>query len=349
MKFLLDNGNQNVSRHGAPDLRLDGVLAVAQELLDSQVLLDPFEEQFDLPAIFVQGCNRQWRQHKVVGQKDKSLASFRVFESYASQVFWVMLRGVKPVEQYRLIANKSRRSVDWFGINSSSVHVDFGSSDKESARLMHRVKSGEIQVASIHHVERSSFDWHEVQNIDFVHLSVADVDKRWDCAAQVQQRVQLDSALRFAKRSPVEQSQTKIDRRRVQRVDRVLQIQSDQIRIAVKLACPTNQQRGNVGPNAPVARLVGIGQRRAMNAVTHPHRIKFARIGAERHFDVAQALAPSQLRKCHDSKLLCASHTPNAGVAAVAIDDSSKARPRNELHNLRKKRFADVHEKSPRG
>ena len=103
MKFLLDDGNQYVSRHGAPDLRLDGVLAVAQELLDSQVLLDPFEEQFDLPAIFVQCCNRQWRQHKVVGQKDKSLASFHVFESYASQVFWVMLRGVKPVEQYRLI------------------------------------------------------------------------------------------------------------------------------------------------------------------------------------------------------------------------------------------------------
>ena len=37
MKFLLDDGNQHVSRHGAPDLRLDGVLAVAQELLDAQV------------------------------------------------------------------------------------------------------------------------------------------------------------------------------------------------------------------------------------------------------------------------------------------------------------------------
>ena len=182
-----------------------------------------------------------------------------------------------------------------------------------------------------------------------MHLSVADVDKRWDCAPQVQQRVQFDGPLGFAKRCPIEQTQTQIDRGRVQRVNRVLQIQSDQVCIAVKLACPTNQQRGHVRPNAPIARLVGIGQRRAMNAVTQSHRIKFACIGAKRHFDIAQTLAPSQLRKCHDSKLLCASHASHAGVAAVAIHDSTKARPRHELHNLRKKRLADVHEKSPRG
>ena len=66
MKLLLDNGNQHIGRHGAPDLRLDGVLAVAQELLDSQVLLDPFEEQFDLPAILVKGSNSQRWQGKLL-------------------------------------------------------------------------------------------------------------------------------------------------------------------------------------------------------------------------------------------------------------------------------------------
>ncbi len=59
MKSFFDDGNQHVSRHGAPDLRLDGVLAVAQELLDSQVLFDPFEEQFDLPAVLVERCDGQ--------------------------------------------------------------------------------------------------------------------------------------------------------------------------------------------------------------------------------------------------------------------------------------------------
>lgn len=69
MKFLLDDGNQHVSRHGAPNLRLDGILPVAQELLDSQVLLDPFEEQFDLPTVLVECGDGQRGQDKVVGQE----------------------------------------------------------------------------------------------------------------------------------------------------------------------------------------------------------------------------------------------------------------------------------------
>ena len=96
MKFLFDNGNQNVGRHGAPDLRLDGVLAVAQELLDAQVLLDPFEEQLDLPAVLVQGRNSQRRQHEVVGQEDERLVGDRVLETDSPQVLRVMLRGIKP-------------------------------------------------------------------------------------------------------------------------------------------------------------------------------------------------------------------------------------------------------------
>jgi hypothetical protein len=44
MKLLLDDGDEHVRGHGAPDLRLHRVLARAQESLDAQVLLDPFEQ-----------------------------------------------------------------------------------------------------------------------------------------------------------------------------------------------------------------------------------------------------------------------------------------------------------------
>ena len=51
MKLLLDDGDEHVGADWAPDLRLHRVLAGAQKLLDSQMLLDPFEEQLDLPAV----------------------------------------------------------------------------------------------------------------------------------------------------------------------------------------------------------------------------------------------------------------------------------------------------------
>jgi hypothetical protein len=40
MQFLLDDGDQRVGCHDAPNLRLDRVLAGAQKTLYAQVLLD---------------------------------------------------------------------------------------------------------------------------------------------------------------------------------------------------------------------------------------------------------------------------------------------------------------------
>jgi hypothetical protein len=57
-EIFFDDGDQNISGNGAPDLSLDGVLAGGQEPLDPQVLLDPFEEQFNLPAVLVELSNR---------------------------------------------------------------------------------------------------------------------------------------------------------------------------------------------------------------------------------------------------------------------------------------------------
>ena len=51
MKLLLDDGDEHVGADGAPDLRLHRVLAGAQKLFNSKMLLDPFEEQLDLPAV----------------------------------------------------------------------------------------------------------------------------------------------------------------------------------------------------------------------------------------------------------------------------------------------------------
>ena len=48
MEFFHMNGNKNVGGDDEPDLRLYCFLPVARKLLDNQVLLDPFEETFQL-------------------------------------------------------------------------------------------------------------------------------------------------------------------------------------------------------------------------------------------------------------------------------------------------------------
>ena len=44
------------------------------EVLDAQVLLDPLEEQLDLPAALVERSDCQRRQSHVIGQEDECFA-----------------------------------------------------------------------------------------------------------------------------------------------------------------------------------------------------------------------------------------------------------------------------------
>ena len=43
-----DDRHEHVGAHGDPDLALDGILRGAEERLDPQVLLDPFEQMTDI-------------------------------------------------------------------------------------------------------------------------------------------------------------------------------------------------------------------------------------------------------------------------------------------------------------
>lgn len=123
MKFLFNNVNQHVSGYGAPDLCLHSVLARPQKSFDAQVLLDPLEAQFHLPAALVQSSDRQRRQRRVVGQKHESLARFGILVSNAPQMFGIIFRNVKPLETNRLITDDACTSVGFARIHATRIHV----------------------------------------------------------------------------------------------------------------------------------------------------------------------------------------------------------------------------------
>ena len=53
MQTFFQNGDEQVNGDGAPDLSAHGVRTRTVESFDAQMLLDPFEEQFDLPAAMI--------------------------------------------------------------------------------------------------------------------------------------------------------------------------------------------------------------------------------------------------------------------------------------------------------
>ena len=65
-------------------------------------------------------------------------------------------------------------------------------------------------------------------------------------------------------------------------------------------------------------------------------------IGLQTNLDIAQRLAPGQLREGHYAKQIGAVQGAHTRIASVALDDASKGLPWHVLHDLRKQRLANV-------
>jgi hypothetical protein len=163
---------------------------------------------------------------------DLRFAARIVLESHASQVLWLKLLRVNPVEQDRLISNNTGRSIKGCRLNSPNIRLDTSAYHEESVRLVQVVD----QLTAIYCEERDSFDGGIVQQFDIGHLNVAGSDKRWDCDPQVQQGMQLDRSLRLVKRCTNEQAQHQIDCCSIKRVDEFPGVESEHAHDTVELA-----------------------------------------------------------------------------------------------------------------
>ena len=99
------------------------------------MLFDPFEEEFHLPAAFVELGNREGWEHKIVGQKRESFSRFGVEVTDAPKFFGIVLGGVVCCERDRLIRDQTCGLVDGVRVQPSELEIGFGTDHKESQTL----------------------------------------------------------------------------------------------------------------------------------------------------------------------------------------------------------------------
>ena len=343
MQTFLRDGDQQVGRYGNPYLRLDGVLAGAKKHLDAQMLLDPLEEQFHLPALAVEIGDQLGLQCKVVGQKCQALARV-VLDHHPAHRCGVILARKIGCQHTGLIAQHSRIDpIHRMRVTPLELGVALGARHKEGLRLVDHEQPGEIEVAPIHQVERPRLQHQRVHHVDLVRLAIGDVNETGDIASQVQQRVQLDGCLGRTKRRPGKHRQTQVDGAGIEGVDRRVEFQSKRLR-GVQGSRQANQMLGEVGIDLPRACSVRVGQRIARNRLAaKPHVVQPTRLSAKVDFDVAQGLAVGQLREGHGEKLIQAGEVLDLVFATVVGHTAAKRAQWQIEHELRKYELALVH------
>jgi hypothetical protein len=85
VQSLSRDDDDEIDADGDPDLRLDRVDGVAEEMFDRQVLLDPLEEGLDLPTLAINFCDGERRQIEAIAQENEELVRFRVAKGNTAQ------------------------------------------------------------------------------------------------------------------------------------------------------------------------------------------------------------------------------------------------------------------------
>ena len=266
-----------------------------------------------------------------------------ILEADAPQVRGVIPASLVAIERDGLIADDAGTTVGDCRIDTPCIQVRLGAGDEEGTGLLQGVQPLEVQIAAIHDVDRSGFRHQHIEHIDIVQLAVGDVDEAGNIATQVEQRMHLDRRLGRAKRCPRKHRQAQIDSGGVQGISRVLQLPAEAV-VGIEFPGLRDQSLGELGMDAPVPRLVGIGQRGSLDRLSKSHVVELGRLCRETNFDVAQALPIGQLGEGHHAELLGARHRLHVAVAIAAIDDAMERLPGKEVHQLREQRLACVHE-----
>lgn len=300
MQVFLCNGDQHIGAHRNPDLRLYGVLAAAQKRLDTQVLLDPLEDQFDLPTLSVQRGDQLGLEREVVGQKHYPLSGLFTHH-HPTQGGGVVLAGIENRQHSGLVArHRHAAAIHRLGVAPLELGVALGTGHKEGLCLVNDKQTREEQIAPIQKIERALLDDQIAQDVDLVRFAIGGVNETGDGATQVQQRVQFDGGFGSMKGCPWQHRQAQA----CGGVERVVRGDSQRL-LGVQGAGYGDEVLRQVSVDLPWSGGVRVGQRVARcRPAAKAHVVQPSGLGSQIDLDTAQRFASGQLGKRHDQKLI---------------------------------------------
>ena len=339
--LFFENRHQKVDADCDPDLGADGVFVGAVKRFDPQVLLDPFEKEFDLPAVFVDRRNGQRGQVEVIRNKDKRFASLGIHIANAPDPFGVVPLSLCSFESNNLVAPQAAPGVDVVRFDHIKAHVALGPQNEECAAAMNPVEALEIDISPVHDIDASGLEQNRIEDVHVVNAPVCDADKHRDGTVQVDYRVKFDRRFGPAKFGPRKQRQAKIDSRRIQGVNHLIDIQASCV-ASIESSRFDGQMSSQVGEHPPVAMRVGVCQVGPGHIAANTHRVKL-RATRQTGFDVAQTFAESHLSKAHAQKVIPSRKTFGDAGHRITVQAAVELLGVQAFENLGEENFALIH------
>lgn len=325
----MGNYHDQIGADARPDLCFNGIYGLSIKRFDSQVLLNPFKEQFDLPATFVVVGDPSGVAPGDVGQKDNILLGLGIDQTNPTHRPRISSLGFGAGQPDDLIALQTAGRINRRGGFAIILQILFGPNYKPSTLAVQVVQTLKIQVSTIHNIDAAGQDRDHVQDLYIVGLAVGNMDKCGDGALQVHKSVQLNSGFTGTKLSPREQGKTQVDGRGIQDL-----YGFGQLVFAIQGLGMGYQDYGQILIDLPRAMRVGVRKRTQRHVGFDAHMVAARSERGEGGRQIPQAVAKGELSETHTEKLIAARELLGAVITLVAIHYFSKFVCGNNIHKL---------------
>ena len=212
LEVVLDNCNEAVCDDGDVNLYPYGILAVAPESLDAEILLGPFEEKFHLPAVAVKQGNVLGREVEVVGVVDERLLKVGGVVDNSSEFSWVIPFVSVIGETYCLVKQDVVFSIDSLvSIDNLEFGMPLLADDEESSALVYGEKSGEVKISPVEYVYSIGFIPDTVHEFSVMHVGIGNAVEYGYLCCDVNLSVDFDTGFCAAEMRPTEDRHTEVD------------------------------------------------------------------------------------------------------------------------------------------
>lgn len=312
-----------------PELDLERVGAGADEGLNPEVLLDGLEKALDLPTLLVERRDRRRSELEVVRQQNKKSVVLPILDFNSS-----IEEGVRPLlvsgESNDLIANyiPIGRRVPIF--DNLILNVSLQTSHEERTAPGQFVEPVEVGVAAIKNHDGPRWDGHPSCNTDVVLLAIGDDGEFREVSVMVEEKVELDGALRSPELGPVEDRDAEVDDGRIQREQATLESKPMTWRVNAASIAKENEQIPIEGPGAM---LIGVGEGRTTRGFDS-EVIEFPFGGREAVANLAERLGSTEVTEKHRDELLPAGEAASVTLGIVVPGELLELHPRKQFENL---------------
>lgn len=307
-----------------------------------QVLLDPLEENLNLPSFPIKFCNSDCINREVISEESIGFSDSKVLIYNKSKVTRILLRSIKSCKLYRLIGDKSRLSINFPRLSNYVKHIILGSGDKPCVVLMKvLIERLKLHVAFIHKIVGVCHNRYFIHNLGIMNRGLCKADKYKNGAFQVHQGMHLETSFAMVESCPWTQCQTRLNGTVVKSANHFIKV-NPKLFSFVQLLSLLYQDIAKVLIDTPILFLVRLCKCRFRhNLKSRP--IQVLRTKFKSSLNISQATAISELCKAHYQKLISAIELYGMSVTIIPFDTLAEFILGKERHKLHEDCFAFIH------